>query len=221
MLLHAATVSEKRVLFFSVEMGQDEICERLLASISGVDAGKIRRGQMTGEELGSVVKAAGKVSNSLLILDDADMTPIKMRLISQRIQAQGGLDLVAIDYLQLLHTDGKSEGRQWEMAEISRQIKRMARELDAPILALSQLNRQSETRENRRPRLADLRESGALEQDADIVALIHRPGLSSGEGDLSETIIDVAKNRHGMTGDARIRFEGAQFRFTNAINDIG
>ena len=208
---------EKKVTaFFSLEMTKEELVQRVLFSEAKVTSGDARKGQLGPEKWSRVVEAASKVNNMPLYFDDASViTVTDIRAKSRRLKASKGLDLIVVDYLQLMQ--GLSgDNRQQEIAEISRNLKNLARELKVPILALSQLNRAAEAREDKRPRLGDLRESGAIEQDADIVMMLYRddyynpaterPGVAE---------VNIVKHRSGSTGKVDLYFSKEYTQFSN------
>lgn len=204
------------VLFASLEMNAESIGDRLLSSWSGVCSEKLRRAwHLTAKDTADIGLAAAGLSAARLTIDDRPSQTVgHVAANARRIKARRGLDLVVVDYLGLM--DGqrqKGENRQEEVARLSRRIKAMARELDVPVLCLHQLNRQSETREDRRPRLADLRESGQIEQDADAVLLLHRPEYYDPNDQPGIAEVIVAKNRNGPTGTVRLMFRKACTRF--------
>jgi replicative DNA helicase len=191
---------------------------RLLSAEAEVDFSAFRSGLIALEAHARLVAAAGNLANSQIYIDDSGApTVLEMRAKSRRLHAKDGLDLVIVDYLQLAHGDTNTRSREQEISEISRGLKGLAKELEIPVIALSQLNRGPETRkEVKRPMLADLRESGAIEQDADLIGFIYRDVVYNRETeyeDLAELII--AKQRNGPTGTVKLRFEGRFARFTD------
>jgi len=205
------------VAVFTLEMSREEVVQRLLSSMAGVDSHKLRTGQLSPELWQRVVREASKLYQMPFFVDDSpDLTVTAIRAKCRRMRRKQGLGLVVVDYLQLMQGPTRSENRQQEIADISRALKNLARELHVPVIAVSQLNRQLEARENKRPRLGDLRESGAIEQDADIVVFIYRdeyynPG--SDEPGLAE--INIAKHRAGGTGTVLMNFAAEFTRFRN------
>jgi replicative DNA helicase len=196
------------VAIFSLEMSREEVVQRLLCSVGRVDSMKLRTGQLGPQLWQKVVHAASRMYKAPIFIDDSgQLTVTDIRAKCRRLKRQHGLDLVIVDYLQLM-TGSARENRQQEIAEISRGLKNLARELDVPIMAVSQLNRSLEAREDKRPRLGDLRESGAIEQDSDVVMFIYRheyyhPEAQDTKG-LAEVII--AKHRAGSTGRVDMTF---------------
>ena len=211
-----AAKEKKTVAFFSLEMTKEELVQRVLFSEAKVSSGDARKGQLGPEKWSRVVEAASKVNTMPLYFDDASViTVTDIRAKSRRLKASKKLDLIVVDYIQLMQGNSR-DNRQQEIAEISRNLKGLARELKVPIIAISQLNRAAEAREDKRPRLGDLRESGAIEQDADIVMMIYRddyynpatekPGVAE---------INIVKNRSGSTGRVDLYFSKEYTQFTN------
>jgi replicative DNA helicase len=208
---HAQTVG-----FYSLEMSKSEIGKRLVSSISGVDSQDIQRGRFAGADDVKIGQALAALSGSRLHVDDtANLSAFDVRGKARRLKAQHGLDLVIVDYLQLMQA-GDAENRNIAIAEMSRSLKLLARELGIPVVALSQLSRETERRGDKKPMLSDLRDSGALEQDADLVAFIHRAEVYQQTPDnagIAELII--AKQRNGPTGLVRLRWTKETTRFDN------
>ncbi len=215
---NAAVDHDKKVAIFSLEMTTRSLVLRLLSAEAEVDFSAFRSGLIALEAHARLVAAAGSLANSQIFIDDSGApTVLEIRAKSRRLHAQHGLDMVIVDYLQLAHGDRNTQSREQEISEISRGLKGLAKELDIPVIALSQLNRGPETRkEDKRPMLADLRESGAIEQDADLIGFIYRDVVYNRETeheDLAELII--AKQRNGPTGIVKLKFEGRFARFTD------
>jgi replicative DNA helicase len=213
---NAAVDYNKKVAVFSLEMTTRSLVLRLLSAEAEVDFAAFRSGLIALEAHARLVSAAGNLSNSQIFIDDSGApTVLEIRAKSRRLHAREGLDMVIVDYLQLAHGDANTQSREQEISEISRGLKGLAKELDIPVIALSQLNRGPETRkEDKRPMLADLRESGAIEQDADVIGFIYRDVVYNRETeyeDLAELII--AKQRNGPTGTVKLKFEGRYARF--------
>ncbi len=207
------------VLLFSLEMGKQQIASRMLCSRARVDAHKLRTGRIPEEDYALLSEAAGELGNANIFIDDSPgITVMGMRGRARRILAQHGLDLVIVDYLQLLTHPG-AESRQLEISAISRSLKGLARELGVPVIALSQLSRAVESRENKRPMLSDLRESGSIEQDADIVMMLYRAEYYLGEEtapeDRGKAEVILAKHRNGPTGEIKLQFFPSIMRFEN------
>ena len=223
---NAALHSGAVVAMFSLEMSKEALVMRMLCSQGNVDALRFRNGFLSRPEWAQVAKALGTLADSKIFLDDAPaVNVLEMRAKARRLIAEEKrLDLIVVDYLQLMSgSNARVESRQQEVSQISRELKILAKELDVPVLALSQLSRAPETRSDHRPVLADLRESGALEQDADLVAFIYRPeqylspeereNLPDDQKNVAELI--VAKQRNGPTGTVNLRFTPASMRFDN------
>ena len=209
------------VAVFTLEMSREEVVQRLLSSMAGVDSHRLRTGQLTPDLWNRVVRETSRLYQMPIYVDDSsDLTVTSIRAKCRRLARKQGIALVVVDYLQLMQGPGISETRQQEIADISRSLKNLARELRIPIIAVSQLNRALEQRENKRPRLGDLRESGAIEQDADIVIFIYRdeyynPG--SDQPGLAE--INIAKHRSGAVGTVMMNFAAEFTRFRNYTSD--
>lgn len=215
--LNAARKADAKIMVFSLEMSKEQLGQRLLSMQSRVEAEKMNKGEFTTEDWASTSLAVAEMSGYTIKIDD---TPgIKMMEINnkcRRMKAEEGLDLVIIDYLQLMTGNGKIENRQQEISMLSRSIKLLARELDCPVIVLSQLSRAVEQRENKRPLLADLRESGAIEQDADIVLFLYRDEVYNEETEkpgVAEII--VAKHRNGPIGTVEVAWQGKYTRFAD------
>jgi replicative DNA helicase len=216
---NVAMQARRPVLFFSMEMGTLELTKRLLAGEAHVDARRLQTGNIPEADWTRLSHAVGRLAEAPLFIDDnPHCTVMEMRAKSRRTKARhGDLGLVVVDYLQLMTPMAKrAENRQVEVAEISRGLKILARELDCPVMALSQLNRQLEYRADKRPMLADLRESGSLEQDADVVVFIYRDDIYNPDSDQRGTAeIIVAKHRNGPTGTTRLAFVDRLTKFAN------
>lgn len=210
-----AVESKKAVLFFSLEMGQNELGERMLAARGRVEGSKIRTGHGLGtKEMSKVGTAFEVLREAPVFLDDSpSRSVIQISANARRLKAKNDIGLVVIDYIQLIEQEDSRESRQDHIAKVSRRLKTLARELNIPVIALSQLNRGVETREDRRPRMADLRESGAIEQDADIVLLLHRPEYYDPNDSPGIAELIVAKNRSGATGSVKLTFLRNIMRF--------
>ncbi len=205
------------VVFFSLEMGYLELTQRILSSEAAVNSRSLRTGRIPEADWSKISTAVGRLADAPLFIDDnAHLTVMDMRAKCRRLKAQhGDLGLVVVDYLQLMSTGRRAENRQVEVSELSRGLKVLARDLDVPVLALSQLNRSLEYRADKRPMLADLRESGALEQDADVVAFIYRDDAYHPDNtDKGTAELIVAKHRNGPTGKIRLAFLEHLTRFT-------
>ena len=198
------------ILFFSLEMGIVQIVERLLAQASKVPLKKIREGKLNDKEFEKILKAVEELRHLPIYIDDtAGLNIFEIRSRARKQKIKNGLDIVFIDYLQLIQGSGRYDSRQQEVAEISGSLKTLAKELEIPVVALSQLSRQVEQRSNKRPQLSDLRESGAIEQDADLVMFIHREDFYKNESTSeTESIAEILleKHRNGPTGVVKLRF---------------
>ncbi len=204
-------------VIFSLEMSQIEITMRLLSAEAGIPLSHIRGGRMSEQDWSRVSTKMGQVSEAPMFIDDSpNLTMMEIRAKARRLKQRHDLKLVIIDYIQLMTSGKKVESRQLEVSEFSRQLKLLAKELDLPVVALSQLNRGPETRNDKRPMLSDLRESGSLEQDADMVILLSRPDLYDRESERAgEADFDVAKHRNGPTKTITVAFQGHYSRFTD------
>src|SRR5687767_251147 len=227
---HAAIESNAVVGIFSLEMSAEALAMRMLCSEANVDAQKFRSGFLSNEEWARLGKALGKLADARIFIDDTPaISVLEMRAKARRLATeQKQLDLVMVDYLQLMSgATRRVESRQQEVSQISRELKALAKELNIPLIALSQLSRAPEARSDHRPQLADLRESGALEQDADLVAFIYRPeqyktpeerdSMPDDEKNIAEII--VAKQRNGPTDTIRLRFTPSSMRFDNLYRE--
>lgn len=218
---HVAVEGGSGVLFVSLEMNRIELGARLITARAGVDSYRLKNpAALSIGDRRALGEARQRVARSRLMIDDTPIrTVTQIAANARRIKARSGLGLVVIDYIQLI--DGqrsKGESRQEEVARVSKRLKGLARELEVPVIALAQLNRQSETRDDRRPRLADLRESGQLEADADIVLLLHRPEMYDVNDRPGEADLIIAKNRMGGTGVVRLAFRKECTRFASLSN---
>ncbi|HOV62026.1 MAG TPA: replicative DNA helicase [Candidatus Hydrogenedentes bacterium] len=206
----ARALPNRTVLIFSLEMAKEQLVNRLLCLAGDVDMGRLRNGFFSAVELEKVRRAAEEIRNLPIFIDEtAGMTPLEMRSKARRHAAQHDLGLVVIDYLQLMHVGRQVENRQAEIAEISRFIKSMARELRVPVLTLSQLSREADKDERGEPKLVHLRESGAIEQDADVVLILFRPNPQRSD----ELCVKVAKHRNGPTGRFNLLFKPGMQKF--------
>ena len=204
-------------VFFSLEMTKSEITMRLLSAEAKVPLNHIRNGQLSEDDWTKLARKMGEVSSAPVFIDDSpNMTMMEIRAKARRLKQRHDLRLVVIDYMQLMTSGKKVESRQLEVSEFSRQIKLLAKELEVPIIALSQLNRGPEQRSDKRPMLSDLRECGSLEQDADMVILLHREDLYERESTRpGEADLIVAKHRNGPTRDITVAFQGHYSRFVD------
>lgn len=208
------------VLFFSLEMGRLSIVNRMLCSRARVDAHKMRTGKIDPSSYADLTQAAGELQGSKLFIDDTPgMSIMGLRSRARRVKHNHGLDMIVIDYLQLM--TAKAESRQQEISMISRSLKELARELEVPLIALSQLSRNVESREDKRPQLSDLRESGSIEQDADVVLMLYRGEYyTQTEEDKGKAEVICAKQRNGPTGRTELQFFGSIMRFENPAPSI-
>ena len=204
--LHVAIKEKKRVALFDLEMSKESLVNRLFAMQSKVDGKKLRTGELSPEEWNALSVGAAEVAESLIVIDEnASITPAELRSKCRKLKLEKGLDLIIIDYLQLMSTDGRNDSRQQEVSEISRALKLMARELNVPVIALSQLSRKVEDRTDKRPMLSDLRESGAIEQDADVVMFLYREDYYKPDTEnKGVTEVIIAKQRNGPTGTVKL-----------------
>ena len=209
------------VAIFSMEMPAEQLLTRMLSSIGGVPLNGIRSGQISDEDWVRVTAATSQLSEAKIFIDESpSLTPTELRARARRVAREHGLDLVVIDYLQLMQVPGTKENRATEIAEISRGLKALAKELQVPVIALSQLNRGVEQRTEKKPVMSDLRESGAIEQDADMILLIYREEVydkNTPKRGIAE--IDLAKHRNGEIGMFMLTFQGQYSRFANYAAD--
>ncbi|MAX26888.1 MAG: replicative DNA helicase [Phycisphaeraceae bacterium] len=219
-----AVENKEAVAVFSLEMGKAQLAERLMSSHSGVDSQKIRKRMLGGDDFMRLQDSCSKLSEAPLYIDDTPgLSILALRAKARRLAARYGIKAIMIDYLQLMSDPG-SESRQQEVSNISRNVKGLARDLNVPVVCLSQLNRGAENREGHRPRMADLRESGSIEQDADVIMMLHREEYyHNGDEEwkqahpelIGTAEIIIAKQRNGPTGSVHLQFHGATTRFNN------
>ena len=218
---HAALREGKTVGIFSLEMSKEQLVLRLLSSVSSIDSQRLRTGFLEEMDFARIAPAMNALSEASLYIDDTpNITTMELRTKARRLQAEAGLDLVIVDYLQLMQssTTTKDANRVQEVSEITRGLKALARELKVPVLALSQLSRQPEMRESKEPRLSDLRESGSIEQDADLVMFLWREKERGSDDSHTEgevVKLKLAKHRNGPTGEVDLWFRKAQTRFVS------
>ena len=204
------------VAIFSLEMPADQILTRMLSSVGSVNLGNIRSGKLSEDDWPRITGATKQLQDAKIFIDDTPaLTPTELRARARRIKREHGLDLIVVDYLQLMSVPGTKENRATEISEISRGLKALAKEIHCPVIALSQLNRGVEQRENKKPVMSDLRESGAIEQDADTVLMLHRPGKADGGIDDNMIEVIVAKQRNGPTGDVTLTYLKQFMRYEN------
>ncbi len=216
---HASIEHNVPVAIFSLEMSKEQLAFRMLSSEGRVDSQKLRKGWLGETDWPKLTTAAGKLSEAPIFIDDTPaISVLEMKAKTRRLKAEKGLGLVVLDYLQLMRGRDSSTPREQEISEISRSLKALAKELGVPVVALSQLNRQVEARSDKRPQLADLRESGAIEQDADVILFIYRDELYNKSEDNPErgfAEVIIGKQRNGPTGMARLVFQEQYTRFDN------
>jgi replicative DNA helicase len=216
---HAALIGKVAVAVFSLEMSMESLALRMLCSVGRIDSQRIRTGKLHDNDWPKLTRATGMLSDTPIYIDDTPgLTVLEMRAKARRLKSEHNLGLIVVDYLQLMQGKTNSENRTQEISDISRSLKAMAKELNVPVLALSQLNRGLENRTDKRPQLADLRESGAIEQDADVIMFIYRDEVYNRAEDnpnrgLAEIII--AKQRNGPTGMVKMTFLGEYTTFEN------
>lgn len=212
-----AAIAGKKVAVFSLEMSQNQLAQRMMSAMSHVDLQKIISGKLESEDLPRLLEGISVLQQFNISIDDtAGITPLELKAKARKLKAKEGLDLIVIDYLQLMEMGGRNENRTQEISAISRNLKAIAKELDVPVIALSQLSRATEVRQDKRPILSDLRESGAIEQDADVVLFLYRDEYYNPETEkrnIGEVII--AKHRNGPTGAVELTFLGQYTKFVN------
>lgn len=216
---HAALKLKKTVAYFSLEMGKEQLMQRMLAGEARVSMGELRSGRIKDDSWPRLIAAAGALSEAPLFVDDsAGISPFEIRARARRLKAQHGLDVIMIDYLQLMSMKQKMDSREREVAEISKTLKAIAKELQIPVIALAQLNRAVDSRSDRRPMISDLRESGSIEQDADIIMMLYRDDYYDKDdpekAGAAEVII--GKQRNGPTDTVRLRFDAKSNKFRDA-----
>ncbi len=224
---YATAHSEKKVpaVVFSLEMSKEQLVQRLLCSVARVDAGRLRTGNLGESDWPKLTMAAGQLSDTQLFIDDTPaISVLELRSKARRLKAEHGLGLIVVDYLQLMR-GSSNENRQQEISEISRSLKALAKELSLPVVALSQLNRSLESRTDKRPMMSDLRESGAIEQDADVIMFVYREAVycedcksrekTCDQGHEKDAEIIIGKQRNGAIGTVHLTFRGEYTRFEN------
>ncbi len=219
---HAAIKSSKPVLVFSMEMPAESLAMRMISSLGRIDQHKVRTGQLEDDDWPRLTSAIEMLSTSRMFIDDTPaLSPLEMRSRARRVAREnGGLGMIVVDYLQLMQVPSNKENRTSEISEISRSLKALAKELSIPVIALSQLNRSLESRTDKRPMMSDLRESGAIEQDADLIAFIYRDEVYNPDTpDKGKAEIIIAKQRNGPIGRVVLTFLGEFTRFEDFTND--
>jgi replicative DNA helicase len=219
------------VAIFSLEMGKEQLVTRLLCSEARIDASRLRTGHLLDSDWERLIRGAGHLNDAPIFIDDtAGITVQEMRAKARRLKADRGIGMIVIDYLQLMQGSSGSESRQQEISEISRSLKALAKELSVPVVALSQLNRSLESRQDKRPMMSDLRESGAIEQDADVIMFVYRDsvycdackkrdGSCTKEGHDGEAEVIIGKQRNGPIGTVELTFRGEFTRFENRARE--
>jgi replicative DNA helicase len=214
--------SPKNTAIFSMEMSDEQLTQRMVSSLGRVSQSHLRNGRFPDEDWPRINGAIQMMSEAPIWIDDTPaLTPTELRARARRLKRQYGLDLVVVDYLQLMKVSGTTENRATEISEISRSLKALARELEIPIIALSQLNRSVEQRNDKKPMMSDLRESGAIEQDADIIVFIYREEQYNPDTPRKGIAdINIAKQRNGPTGEFAVTFLGQFTKFENYVPEI-
>lgn len=219
---HAAIRTKKAVAVFSMEMSASQLALRLISSNGRVNAQRLRNGQLEDEDWSRVTSAIRMLRDAKIFIDDTPgLSPDVLRAKARRLKREHDLGLIVIDYLQLMVVPGNNENRATEISEISRSLKYLAKELNVPVIALSQLNRSLESRADKRPVMADLRESGAIEQDADVIVFIYRDDYYNKENSPDKGLAEIiiGKQRNGPTGSLKLKFFGEYTRFDNLSHD--
>jgi replicative DNA helicase len=215
--LNAAVRDSANVAIFSLEMAKEQLVQRIVSMESLVESNKLRSGELEGDDWDKITRASSRISEANIYIDDTPgITLFEVQSKCRRLSAQNGLDLVVIDYLQLMEGEGKSESRQQEISSLSRGLKGLAREMSCPVISLSQLSRAPEQRQDHRPILSDLRESGAIEQDADVVMFLYRDEYyheDSEKRGIAE--VKIAKHRNGPTGTVELAWVERFTKFAN------
>jgi replicative DNA helicase len=213
----SAIKNRKPTVIFSLEMGKLEIMMRLFSAEASVALGTMRSGHMSDQDWSRLARRSSELADAPLFIDDSpNLTMMEIRAKARRLSQRHDLQMIVIDYLQLMVSNKRVESRQQEVSEFSRAIKLLAKELDVPVVCLSQLNRGPEQRTDKKPMLSDLRESGSIEQDSDVVLLVHRPDLYEPETERAgEADIIIAKHRNGPTATVPVAFQGRYSRFAD------
>ncbi|MFP5464390.1 MAG: replicative DNA helicase [Gammaproteobacteria bacterium] len=223
MVESVAIRARQPVAVFSMEMPAEQLALRMISSLGRVDAHRVRTGQLHDDDWPRVTSAVTLLGEANIFIDDTpSLSPMDLRARARRLKRQHGLGLIVVDYLQLMQVPGAKDNRVLEISEISRSLKALAKELSVPVIALSQLNRSLETRPNKRPVMSDLRESGAIEQDADVILFIYRDEVyNEDSADKGKAEIIIAKQRNGPIGHLFLAFLGAYTRFEDLAQDYG
>tara|TARA_B100001142_G_scaffold260488_1_gene262879 strand:- start:202 stop:918 length:717 start_codon:yes stop_codon:yes gene_type:complete len=218
---NAAIGSQKPTAIFSMEMPKEQLAFRMISSLGRVDQTHLRTGKFPDEDWSRINTAVQLMSEAPIFIDDTPaLSPTEIRARARRLKRESGLELIVLDYLQLMQVQGRTENRATEISEISRSLKALAKELEVPIIALSQLNRSVESRQDKRPIMSDLRESGAIEQDADIIVFIYRDEVYNPDTPRKGVAdIQIAKQRNGPIGDFPLTFVGRYTKFENWVPD--
>ena len=212
---HAGTKEKKPTLIFSMEMSAQQVAQNMLCSTAKIDAHLLRTGKLDDNQFSNLSLAMGDLSESEIFIDDTPgLGLLELRAKARRLKLQHNIQMIIVDYLQLMEAR-KAENRQQEISSISRGLKALARELEVPVIAVSQLNRSVETREGHTPRMSDLRESGSIEQDADVIILLHREDYYDPTKRPGEVDLNIAKQRNGPTGKVKLTFRREILRFEN------
>lgn len=220
---NAAIEDKAKCAIFSLEMGREQLAQRMLCSVAGVDMGRARTGELTEQDWVKLWKAQKKLADTQIYCDDNSMNkPSQILAKCRKLKRERGLDLVVVDYLQLMTGDIKTDNRQNEVSDMSRQMKILAKEIDVPVIVLSQLSRAVQQRQDHRPMLSDLRESGSIEQDADIVIFIDKKDQPNDETIKNDSYVAeliIAKFRNGQPGSVNVGWDGNRVSFVNLAND--
>lgn len=211
-------INKYPILIFSLEMSKEQLVQRMLCCEARINLMKLRQGMLSDQDMGNLLLAAGTLEEPPIFIDDtAQLNVFEVRARARRLKASEDIQLIVVDYLQLMRSRGRAENRQQEITEISASLKALAKELNVPVIAISQLSRATEQRENKEPFLSDLRESGSLEQDADLVLLLYREDFYRREEESSNAVANViiAKQRNGPTGTINLAFLKEYTRFEN------
>ena len=219
---NAAIAAQAPVAVFSMEMSAQQLVMRMLSSLGRINSQRLRTGKLLDEDWPRVTSAMNMLVKTKIFIDETPaLSPTELRARTRRLKREHGLGLVVVDYLQLMQVPGNSENRATEISEISRSLKALAKEMDVPVIALSQLNRSLEQRPNKRPVMADLRESGAIEQDADVIVFIYRDEVYNPDSpDKGKAEIIIGKQRNGATGVLALTFLGQFTRFENFTHEV-